>query len=370
MSELAIGQYVAGDHAAAGATIDAAIADAAAAHHRRVELRALVERAYLDLLTEPEGAAAELLRVAEEAVPTFEALDDHRSLARTWLLIGYVHGGIHGNHAAWQEAEERALSHYRRTAFPPATCIGQIAAALYWGPTPVSEGIARCNQLLEEDDVGRLGQAAAMPYLGGLHAQAGRFDEARVLVGEAEAIYADLGSPAAVVHCGTVRADVELLAGDHAAAEQTLREQCAFLELARDRAHLAVRAAKLAEALYRQDRLDESREWAALARSNAASDDQSAQLLIGAVDSKLLAAGGDLVRARELAEETVRLADRTDGLNQIAATRLALAEVLDAGGLEVEAGIAIADALELFERKGNAVGASHARALLAGDVAA
>ena len=72
---------------------------------------------------------------------TFEELEDDRSLARAWLLIGYVRGGIHGNHAAWEEAEERALEYYRRTAFPPATCLGQIAAAIYWGPTAVSAGI-------------------------------------------------------------------------------------------------------------------------------------------------------------------------------------------------------------------------------------
>ena len=38
------------------------------------------------------------------------------------MLMGYVKGGIRGNHAAWQDAEERALGYYRRTALPTATC--------------------------------------------------------------------------------------------------------------------------------------------------------------------------------------------------------------------------------------------------------
>ena len=42
---------------------------AAAFDQRRVELRAKVEAAYGLLLTEPEGAAAELLAIAEQAHP-------------------------------------------------------------------------------------------------------------------------------------------------------------------------------------------------------------------------------------------------------------------------------------------------------------
>ena len=65
-----------------------------------------------------------------------------------------------------------------------------------------------------------------------------------------------------------------------------------------------------------------------MSRSTAASDDQSAQLILGAVEAKLLAAKGEVDDARELSEETVLLADGTDGLNLIAFTRVALAEVL------------------------------------------
>ncbi len=305
-----------------------------------------------------------MLSVAEGAVPAFEALGDDRSLARAWLLIGYVRGGIHGNHAAWQQAEERALVYYRRTSFPPATCLGQIAAAIYWGPTAVSPGIERCIELLDDETIGLVGRAAIIPYLGGLHAQVGRYSQARALIAEAERIYEELGSDTAVVHCGTVRADVELLAADLGAAERTLREQCEHLERIHDRAHLAVRAAKLAETMYRQQRFDEAEEWAAVSRANAASDDQSAQLILGPVEAKLLAKRGAIHDARELVEEIVRLANSTDGLNQIAATRLALADVLRTAELFSEAEHAIEQAIEFFERKGNSVGASHARDVL------
>jgi DNA-binding SARP family transcriptional activator len=370
MSELAIAQYVAGDAEAAQTTLLDAIASAEREGQRRVELRARVERAYLRLLTEPEGAARELLAVGEAAIPAFEVLEDERSLARTWLLIGYVRGGIHGNHAAWEAAEERALTYYRNTGFPATTCIGQIAAALYWGPTPVSRGIDRCTQLLDDQTLGYFGRAAAVPYLGGLHAQAGHFARARDLVDEAEQTYAELGAPSAVIHCGTVRADIEILAGEFEAAEATLREQCAYLERIGDRAHLAVRAAKLADSLFRQGRFEEAWSWVAVSHSNAASDDQSAQVILGSVEAKLLAQRGAIANARGLAEEVVRLAESTDGLNQTAAAHLALAEVLRAAELEDEANRSIRDAITLFEQKENAVGASRAQALLAREVLA
>ena len=366
MCELGVVQVASGDDDGGNARFVEAIAGAEREGQRRVELRARVEAAYGRLLTEPEGAAQDLLAVAEAAVPTFEALNDDRSLARAWLLIGYVRGGIHGDHAGWEDAEGRALHYYKRSAYPPATCLQQIAAAIYWGPTAVPQGISRYSALLADESIGRLGRSGILPFLGGLHAQEGEFAKARELIAEAEGMLTDLGAVAtAIVFCGTVQADVELLAGNLHAAEATLRAQCEYFERVHDRAHLSVRAAKLAEALYRQGRLEEASEWTAAARENAASDDQSAQLLIGAVEARLLARRAHFAEARELAEETVRLADGTDGLNLIASTRLALADVLRMAGLFSDAQRAVGEAFELFEQKGNVVAAAGARNLLA-----
>ncbi len=365
MCELGIAQHSATGTDAGLETLSEAVASASQAGHRRIELRAGIERAYMRLLSEPEGAARELLELAERAVPTLEALDDSRSLARAWLLIGYVKGGIHGNHAAWEEAEERAAEYYRATSFPSYSCLQQIAAAMYWGPTPVAHGIERGAELLADETIGHFGRAAIAPFIGGLRAQAGEFSKARVILDQAEQTLVEVGASAmVVVICGTVRADVELLAGDLHAAEVTLREQCDYLDRTQDRAHLAVRAAKLAETMYRQGHLDEAEQWVGVSRTNAASDDQSAQLVLGPVEAKLKARRGGVLEGRELAEKVLRLADSTDGLNQIAATRLALAEVLRAAELYGEADRVIEEAIQLFEQKGNVVGASHARELL------
>jgi hypothetical protein len=124
---------------------------------------------------------------------------------------------------------------------------------------------------------------------------------------------------------------------------------------------LAVRAAKLAETLYRQDRFDESEHWTGLSRTNAARDDRSAQLILGSVEAKLLARRGAFDDALSLADATVQLAETTDGLNQIAATLLARGEVLHMAEQDAEAAQAIVRAISLYETKGNAVAAREAR---------
>ena len=364
LGELGIAQLALGDVDGTDVTHAVAIAEAEEADQRRSELRLRIDAAYVRLLSEPHGAATALLELAESAVPTFEALGDDRSLARAWLLIGYVRGGIHGQHAAWLEAEERALVHYERAAFSSASCLGQIAAALYWGPTPVAQAIQRCTELLADETIGFAGRAAILPYLGGLEAQAGRIEDGRALVAEAYDAYAELGWPqAAVVSCGTVSADIEMLAADYGAAERTLREQCELLEAIHDRSHLAVRAAKLAEALFQQNHIVEAERWAAVSRENAALEDLSVQLILQPVEAKLLARAGQLTDARELAESAARFADGTDGLNQIANARLALADVLRASGVPDQADVLVAEAVLLYEQKGNVMGARRARAL-------
>jgi hypothetical protein len=322
-------------------------------------------------VTEPEGAAAELLAIAERAVPAFEAVEDDRSLARVWLLTGYVEGGLCGRHVAWEDAEERALAYYRRTAFPTATCLQQLAGAIYWGPTPVPLGISRCTELSSDETIGIFGRASILPLVGGLYAQLGEFAKARELIDEAEYELTQLGALAAVaVFCGAARSDVELLAGDLDAAEVTLLDQCEYFERIRNRITLAARAAKLAETLYRQGRLEDAERWAAVSRANIASGDTSEELLLLPVEAKLRARSGSQSEALQLADAAVRLADDTDGLNVVASTRLARAAVLRLADLEKEGKTAIREAIALFEQKGNVVAAAQARDLLEIEVVA
>jgi hypothetical protein len=85
------------------------------------------------------------------------------------------------------------------------------------------------------------------------------------------------------------------------------------------------------------------------------------------VRAKLLALSGTREHAEALAfaREAVRLAETTDALNLHAKVVLDLAEVLRLGGSDRESAGCIAEAVVLYERKGNAVSAEAARARLA-----
>ena len=363
MCELGVARHAMGDHDGASAAFVDAIAGAETDGNRRIELRARIEAAYGRLLAEPEGAARDLLAVAEAAIPTFETFEDDRSLARAWLLIGYVRGGIHGDHAAWEEAEERALGYYRRTEFPPATCMQQIAAAIYWGPTPVPRGIERLATLLEDETLGRFGHATVAPFLGGLYAQAGEFATARALIVEAEHTLNGFGAAAtAFTYCGTVRADVELLAGDLHAAEATLREQCDHFERVHDRGALAVRAAKLAEALYRQRRWEESEHWVArLDRARQRRSERAARRRSRRGQAPRCTRGG-LRRSRARRGTVPRRRHGRPESDRVHAPRARRGA--RAADLHGEARRATLEAIDLFERKGNSVAASEAGDLL------
>src|SRR5439155_6256942 len=132
-----------------------------------------------------------------------------------WLLTGFVHGGVRCRNAAWEDAAQRALAHYERSGWPISTCLGQLAAALYYGPTPVDEAIRRCEELVGGTAADPLGEANFVAFLGGLEAQAGRFDDARQLLARARGSYEELGQVVVeATFCGAVAGDVELLAGD------------------------------------------------------------------------------------------------------------------------------------------------------------
>jgi tetratricopeptide (TPR) repeat protein len=348
-----------------GARVGAAAApDAAATGDRRAELRARLELANVCLLSYPGAGAAEILSAAQAGIPIFELTNDDRSLTRAWRLTAYVEGAVNCRYAVSAQAAERALAHCEGSGWSTAACLGDLAAALYYGPTPAAAGIARCRALLDGADLG--GEANVLVHLAPLEAMQGNLDEARRLASRSREQYEDLGQSAlAYVNCGEADGQIELLAGDAPAAARAFRESCRALEAIGERTYLATRATQLAEALYLTGERDEAERWLWLAESTAGSDDVPTQLGWRAIRAKLLAATGRGEEAVALAEEALRLARQTDALNFHARAALGLAEVLALCGREEESARVAGRALELFEQKGNIVGAASVRALLA-----
>jgi DNA-binding SARP family transcriptional activator len=329
-------------------------------------LRVEFEATRIRLLAERTAGMAQLADLLATAIPMLERLGDERALGRAWLFSGFVEGGVHGRHQAWEEAAERALVHYRRSGWPTSTCLQQLAAALYYGPAPVARAVGRCEELLLDKDGGAAGEASVRVFVGGLQAMLGRVDEARRLVLEGSRIYEELGYVGApATYSEAVLGQIELLAGEPAAAERVLRSACETLGRLRDDKSLSTRAAELAEALYQLGRYPEADEWALLARARAAPDDLSAQSLWRGVLAKLLARSGSPGEAEVLAREAVQLAAATEALTRQGKVLLDLAEVLRLGGREADATPVFADAASVFERKGNVMASAQVRALLA-----
>jgi class 3 adenylate cyclase/tetratricopeptide (TPR) repeat protein len=339
--------------------------------NRRAELAALIERAALRLASEPEDDVD--LKDVEASIPALEELGDDRALAGAWSLIGRRQGLWKGRFAHGEAALERALTHARRMGDrrQEALILGQLALSALAGPTPVDEAVARCRQLVTEAGGDRLVEANVARYLAVLEAMRGNFGEARVLVDEARATYEDLGMRfMAQSAISLASGAIGLLAGDYRATEVQLRAGLDALEGMGDRGYLSSVAAFLAQALYGQGRLNEADDLARRAQASASPDDLWSQVLSRGTRAKVCASRGAHEEAERHAREAVRLAADTDALDLHGNALVDLADTLALAGRNEEAAACVAEALRLYEQKGNDVSAERARARLAGAVTA
>src|SRR4030095_11550758 len=127
--------------------------------------------------------------------------------------------------------------------------------------------------------------------------------------------------------------------------------------------HLSTVAAHLGEAVFRQGRLDEAERRSVESEELGASDDLYNEMAWRRLRAKVLAARGEFVGARALARQAVDSAAGVGFLDDVALTWLELSRILD-GAPPPEARAAATQALGLFERKGNLVGAGWAREAL------
>jgi predicted ATPase len=367
LPELGAALREAGELTRADEVLSEALEAGRSAGNRRAELAALIERAALRLASEPEDDAD--LREVAASIPALEELGDDRALAAAWSLIGQREGVWKGRFAHGEAALERALTHARRLGDrrQEALIFGLLALSALSGPTPVDEAVARCRRLITEAGGDRLGEANVARYLAVLEAMRGNFADATALVGEARATYEDLGlrlmAQAAI---SLAYGAIGLLAADYRAAGMELRAGLDALEEMGERGYGSSVAAFLAQALYGQGRLDEADDLARRAQANASPDDLWSQVLSRGTRAKVCASHGKHEEAERHAREAVGLAAPTDALDLHANALVDLADTLALAGRNEEAAACVADALGLYERKGNDVSAQRARARLAG----
>jgi len=330
--------------------------------------RRLVAHARVCQLIQRTRSAPDTRAIREEALAAVSVLEeegDDLGLARSWNLLAYA-PYLDAQARETEEMLERAAFHASRAGAHREEGLNLVYLSEHGlhGVIPLSEGVRRCNGLLERVRdrrmvVGILCNRALME---------GRLDSweaAEATMGALEEIIAAMGSELFDFETSWVRGQYEFSAGRLEAAEPHLR-----------RAYEGTRAMGeglagtrlglwLGRCLVARGELDEADELVAEVEAEAAPSDRLLQVSWRGVKGLVLARRGEAPRAVELAREGVALADGSDWLQMQGDARVDLAEVLVAARQNEEAAAALEEAIERYDRKEEVVSARRARERLA-----
>jgi class 3 adenylate cyclase/tetratricopeptide (TPR) repeat protein len=352
------------DLAAAQESFGEAARLARAAGDDHVEWLARLGLAFVRIRREPEGAAEAAIAEGSEAIASLEPVGDHEVLAWAWRAIGEAHL-IRAEASEQKQALERGADHARAAGdlALELELVTMTGPPIIYGDVSVEDGMRYAEQLLERRD-DPAWRDFALHILGHLRARLGDFAQGRADMEAWRNRFREHGQEALFKMTASCVWDVCRLAEDWEGGERALREAYDLGERYEDRADLCTIAAHLGDALYRQGRIDEAERCSAVSEELGASDDLYNEAIWRGVRAKVFAARGDFTGAESLGREAVDIADRTDYFELRADARLDLAEALRAAGSHDDAATTAQEALEIYERKGNLVGARNARALL------
>jgi tetratricopeptide (TPR) repeat protein len=206
-----------------------------------------------------------MLREVDEAVPVLEDAGDDEALAMAELVR------FHALDQARQPGPEDrlpiALDHARRAhaAQIEHRVMSWICITLPRGSVPVDDAIARAEEIRRTSSSAFV-HASAHSAVGLLRAARGEFEDARALVSRTLRELQELGLRQSVAAHSIAVAEVELMAGDDAAAERILRKGFDDVSALADEHSTANVAWRLGLVLARQGRDDEAERFARIAQ--------------------------------------------------------------------------------------------------------
>ena len=311
----------------------------------------------------PEQATAYSDREIPPAIAHFQRLRDDALLAKAHFARVRMCqlAGIFG--VAIDEAFA-AADHARRAGDRGLLLQALMFAswALLYGPTDR----ATTERRLAEIDAGDLGVSFHAFELGGqatLAARAGRFDEGRALFRQTFELLDELGLDTLRHSMSMWTSQIELQAGDPAAAVADLVRARDELDRLGERAYRSTCTALLADALYADGRTRDAEQMADVAEAESASEDAVNFAIADGVRARAAADRGDFEAAGRLAESAVGFAFRMDMPKPRADALCVRAYVLRASGRRAEAAEAFDQAIAVYERKGELAAANRARVL-------
>ena len=352
MVELATVLLETEEFARAGSLLDRALAEG----DERIRVRARVVQILLSTFTQSGSEFSGDLLELGALVQILERLDDREGLADAWGHVARLR--FYAGHCrAAEEAYECATEHARVLGDRrrERDLLEWWITAKRFGSTSAAELLAFLEGVRVEypHDL-RLAltteQMSAVPA-----AMQHRFDEARALIADpAHAKNFGISYVGAGYQEG---ASVELLAGDFSAAAGLARTGWDLYAELGVTGFRATMGSLLAQALEGAGEDEEAESILGDVGSLAQRDDIDAQVRLRSVRARLAAKKDELGEAEQWAREAVAIADDTDYLELGGDAHLVLGDVLRAAscaGAEAEWHAA----LDLYERKGNLVGAS------------
>jgi len=351
-----------GESERAEGVLTEAVAMASARGDADLEARASLDRWWARAELNVPGLSEGIAWEVRALVPALEDRGDDLGLTKAWqlLALGQFRSG---QFEAMGDPLERAVVHARRAGdrLEVAETLESVLEAYLWGPTPVLAAIRKCEEIIKEVEGDRRTEASVRATLGTLHAMLGNFAKARALIVRQRETLRDLGLSYWAFGPAVGLWEVEMLAGDPAAAEREVRAGYELIQ--RPGGGGSLLASLLAHAIGAQGRFEEAARFADLSKEFA-TDALLDQIGWRTASAKAIARLGDPDRAIKLGREAVDMAGWTDSPNLQGNTLMALADALAFARMPDEARSYVEQALGRFELKGNVVSARKARGTL------
>jgi class 3 adenylate cyclase len=299
---------------------------------------------------------------AEEAGSELARLGDDEGVAWALRVNGCFISWL-GSSAEGERRWARALEHAKR-----AGSSGQIADilmwrawALWWGPTPADEGIRQANEIIEQAVGHPQLEAIATIVRGCLKGFQGEIEEGREDVRTGRALLRDTVQFGNWAGTGMIEADLELAAGQPAAAEDVLRESYEFMSPTAETGYIATIVDYRAMAALELGREDEALALADEVERIAQPEDFEPHVRQACVRARVLARRGEHDAAAKSIQPAVARGGETDYLTVRAYMAISLAEVERLAGRADGERRALEDALRISEQKGNLLTAKRVR---------
>jgi DNA-binding SARP family transcriptional activator len=321
----------------------------------RLAARARIAMGSTMMWTDTPIAPEQMLRDIEDAVPVLERHGDHEGLAMAELLRFHAldQAGLPGPEARLPIA----LAHAQQARAPQVEqrVMGWICITLPHGSVPIQAAIAQVDDIRRASPSAYV-HASALGALGLLRAAQGEFEEGRALVRRTRRALEELGELQGAAAHSIAVGEVELLAGEIAAAERVWRKGYDDVTALVDRHSAANLAWRLGLALARRGADDEAEQFAQIAKA-ARPRGMWVDVWWRIVLALVAAHRGDGARARSLVDDARTRVTSVDGAESAmeADALLESAEALRAAGMSNAAADLAAHAAGIAARLGYVV---------------